>query len=141
MSASLAPHLSFRENAREAMTFYQSVFGGELDVTTWADAPMGEASELKGDLVLHSQLTVNDRMTIMASDSEASMPFNPGDTFTMSLSGDGGDHAQLSGWWDRLVDGGTIVEPLEPAPWGGTFGRVTDPYGIHWVFSIAPAQD
>jgi PhnB protein len=30
VSAQLNPYLSFRDNAREAMEFYQSVFGGDL---------------------------------------------------------------------------------------------------------------
>jgi PhnB protein len=139
MTAALAPHLSFRENARQAMEFYQSVFGGELAVTTWADIPMGGASEREGHLVLHSQLTVNDRMTLMASDSPASMPYNPGDTFTLSLSGGAGDDALLHAWWKQLTEGGTVVEPLVPAPWGATFGRVTDRFGTHWVFNITSA--
>ena len=37
MTVRLNPYLSFRDDAREAMTFYQSVFGGELTISTFAD--------------------------------------------------------------------------------------------------------
>ena len=37
MSVWLNPYLSFSDNAREAMSFYHSVFGGELTVSTFAD--------------------------------------------------------------------------------------------------------
>jgi PhnB protein len=54
---------------------------------------------------------------------------------SMSLSGD--DHAELSGYFEKLSDGGTVAMPLEPAPWGDTFGMVTDRFGIDWMVNIA----
>ena len=36
----LNPYISFRGTAREAMEFYQSVFGGELTLSTFADFQM-----------------------------------------------------------------------------------------------------
>ena len=35
----LNPYISFRGTAREAMEFYQSVFGGELTLSTFARRP------------------------------------------------------------------------------------------------------
>ena len=54
MAVALNPYLSFRSNAREAMEFYQSVFGGTLDVQTFKDlnASQDPAEE---NLVMHSQ--------------------------------------------------------------------------------------
>ena len=37
MSVSVIPHLNFRGEAREALEFYQSVFGGELVIATYKD--------------------------------------------------------------------------------------------------------
>lgn len=39
MTTRLNPYITFGGNAREAMEFYQSVFGGELDVSTWSEMP------------------------------------------------------------------------------------------------------
>ena len=55
----------------------------------------------------------------------------------VSLSGDAGTDAELSGYYDKLAQGGTVVEPLEQAPWGDKFGMVTDPYGVLWMVNIA----
>ncbi|HEY3943639.1 MAG TPA: hypothetical protein VGL78_00300 [Solirubrobacteraceae bacterium] len=37
MSVSTTPHANFRGQAREALEFYQSVFGGEISIATYAD--------------------------------------------------------------------------------------------------------
>ena len=37
MTSRLNPYLGFRDNAREAMEFYQSVFGGELTISTFGE--------------------------------------------------------------------------------------------------------
>jgi uncharacterized glyoxalase superfamily protein PhnB len=37
MSVSTTPHLNFRGQAREALEFYRSVFGGDLSIATYSD--------------------------------------------------------------------------------------------------------
>jgi PhnB protein len=62
------------------------------------------------------------------------MPYNPGNTITVSLSGD--QEAELRGYWDKLAQGASITMPLEKAPWGDTFGMLTDKFGTGWVVNI-----
>lgn len=52
------------------------------------------------------------------------------------------DDAELRGYWAKLSDGATIGEELALAPWGDTFGMLTDRFGTRWMVSIAsaPAQ-
>ena len=57
-----------------------------------------------------------------------------------SRCGDAGSDAELSAYYDRLAAKGTVVEPLEAAPWGDKFGMVTDPYGVLWMVNIAGAE-
>jgi PhnB protein len=63
------------------------------------------------------------------------MSFNPGDNFSVSLSGE--DDAELRGYWEKLSDGGTVTVALEQAPWGDTFGMCTDKFGVAWLVNIA----
>lgn len=42
MSITLNPYLSFRDTAREAMEFYQSVLGGELTLSTFGESHASE---------------------------------------------------------------------------------------------------
>ena len=137
MPSRLNPYLSFRDDAREAMEFYQSVFGGELHVNTFKEFG---ASEDPGedDKVMHSTLEADNGITLMAADTPARMEHRPGTNISISLSGD--DDAELSGYFEKLSDGGTIREPLVAAPWGDKFGMLTDRFGIEWMVNIAGPQ-
>ncbi|WP_427017743.1 VOC family protein [Pseudarthrobacter sp. P1] len=137
MTTRLNPYLSFRTNAREAMEFYKSVFGGELAISTFADYHASE-DPAEQDLVMHSQLESPSGLTLMGSDTPSSMSYNPGDNYSVSLSGE--DEGELRGYWDKLADGGDVSMPLEKAPWGDTFGMCKDKFGVAWLVNIAGAQ-
>ena len=136
MPVTLNPYVNFDENAREAMEFYRSVFGGELNMSTFAefDAVQDPAET---DLIMHAQLDGPNGLTIMAADTPKHLDYREPAGFSISLSGD--DEATLRGYWDKLLDGGTVVEPLEVAPWGDAFGMLTDRYGITWLVNISGA--
>jgi PhnB protein len=118
------------------MTFYQGVFGGELRINTFGDFNMpSEPSE--AGLVLHSQLDAPNGMTLMGSDLPSDMDYTPGvNNFSVSLSGE--DEAELRGYYDKLVDGGTVGMPMEKAPWGDIFGQCTDRFGVSWLVNVTP---
>lgn len=134
MASRLNPYLSFKDNARQAMEFYQTVFGGKLTVTTFGEGGMAENPAEK-DLVMHSQLEAPNDFWLMGSDTPSRMEFKPGNTMTVSLSGD--DSAALEGFWNKLADGATIGIPLAKAPWGDSFGMLTDKFGTPWMVNIA----
>jgi PhnB protein len=139
MTAILNPYLHFRDTARTAMEFYQSVFGGELTVQTFAEG--GDVYPGEGDKVQHAQLETPSNFMLMASDTPSSMGHERGENvYSVSLSGANSDEAELRGYWDKLVKGGTITQPLETAPWGATFGMVLDAYGVLWLVNIS-AED
>ena len=137
MASTLNPYINFGNTARDAITFYHSVFGGELTISSFADfgAPV-EPDE--ANLVMHSQLSSPNGIVIMAADTPSHMERSEGSSISVSLSGD--DEAELRGYWDGLSAGGTIPQPLEKAPWGDTFGMFTDKFGVNWLFNIAAAQ-
>lgn len=134
MQSRLNPYLGFKDNAREAMEFYQSVFGGELQVSTFKEFQASQNPE-EDNKVMHAMLEAENGITFMASDTPASMEHKPGNNITMSLSGD--NESELRGYWDKLSEGGKVVMPLERAPWGATFGMVSDKFGIDWMVNIA----
>jgi PhnB protein len=137
MVTRLNPYLSFRDNAREAIEFYHSVFGGELTVSTFADFHASEEPD-EQNKVMHSQLTSEGGLVLMAADTPKSMDYTPGENISVSLSGE--DDAELHGYWDALAEGATVQQPLTQAPWGDSFGMLTDRFGIHWLVNIsAPA--
>ncbi|MDK3257876.1 VOC family protein [Blastococcus capsensis] len=134
MSVQLNPYLNFRDDARQAMEFYHSVFGGTLDVSTFEE--LGAAQDpAEKDLVMHAQLRGDHGVVFMASDTPRSMEFRRGTDMNMSLSGD--DQALLRRWFEQLSDGGAVAMPLEKAPWGDTFGMCVDRFGVNWLVNVS----
>ena len=136
MASRLNPYITFDNNAREAMTFYQSVLGGELQVNTFGE--YGSADQPGADKVMHAMLETPAGFTLMASDPPPGEPAPPaGNNITLSLSGDDSD--ELRGYWDGLSAGGNVMMPLEKQMWGDTFGMFVDRFGITWLVNIAGA--
>jgi PhnB protein len=118
------------------MEFYKGVFGGDLNTNTFGE--FGQADSPDADKVMHSQLETDSGFTLMASDTPAGMQRNPGDTITISLSGDDAD--ALRGYWEKLSEGGTVTMPLEKQMWGDEFGMCMDRFGVPWMVNITQAQ-
>ena len=133
MSSKLNPYLSFAGNAREAMEFYKSVFGGDLNVTTFGD--FGRTDPNEANRVMHSALESPNGYTLYAADAPPDMPLESGSQITVSLSGD--DESDLRGYWDKLSANGKVTMPLEHQAWGDDFGMCTDQYGINWMVDIS----
>ena len=134
--ASLNPYLSFHRNAREAMEFYRSVLGGDLQISTFADFPDMVPDPAERDLVMHAQLTTDDGLVLMASDTPSVMPYTAPAGISVSYSGD--DLDELRRVWDALSADGAVGMPFAEAPWGAWFGMVTDRFGIDWMVASAP---
>ena len=134
MPTTLNPYLNFNGDARQAMEFYQGVFGGKLTMSTFKEYQASEdASE--DDKIMHSVLETDSGLTFMAADVPNRMEYRPGTNFSMSLSGD--DEAQLRGYYDKLSSSGTVLQTLAEAPWGDTFGMCVDRFGISWLVNIS----
>ncbi len=135
MASRLNPYLNFNGNARQALEFYTSVFGGELTLSTFAD--FGNQGSPDADRIMHGQLETAAGYTIMAADVTSEMPYQPPAGFAVSLSGD--DDA-LHGYWENLVAGGTVTMPLQKQVWGDEFGMCTDQFGVPWLVNISQPQ-
>jgi PhnB protein len=137
MSSRLNPYISFDGNARLAMEFYASVFGGTLTLNTF-----GEIGGLEGpdaDKVMHGMLETARGFTLMGADLPPGGDHQPGNNIAVSLSGD--DSEELRGYWKQLCDGGTVSVPLAPQMWGDEFGMCDDRFGIAWMVNIGQTQD
>jgi PhnB protein len=134
MTSRLNPYLNFRGQARDALDFYRSVFGGEYSVMTFGE--FGEAPPgVEADSVMHGQLETPMGFTLMISDVPGEMELTVGNNITISLSGDDAD--ALRGYWERLAEGGTVTFPLEKQMWGDEFGQLDDRFKISWLVNIS----
>lgn len=140
MTVKLNSYINFNGNAKAAIEFYQSIFGGETFMDTFgsfasAEMPVDEADK---DKIMHAYLKGDDGIELMASDVPKGMPFQEGAQISLTLNGD--DEATLRGYWDKLAVDGKVTMPLEKAPWGDVFGMITDKFGINWMVDIGPVQ-
>jgi len=136
MSTKLNPYLGFRDTAKEAMEFYQSVFGGELTLSTFGDFQASQDPAEQGK-IMHGMLVTESGLTLMGADTPNTMGYMPGDNYSVSLSGE--DEAELRRFWEGLSAEGTVTMPLERAPWGDIFGMCADKFGVSWLVNIAAA--
>jgi PhnB protein len=137
LTSRLNPYLGFRDNARQAMEFYHSVFGGELALSTFGEMHASE-DPAEAQKIMHGILETPQGYTIMASDTPDVMDYVPStNQHSVSISGDGEDADALRGFFDKLAASGQVSVPLETAPWGDVFGMCVDGYGVNWLVNIA----
>ena len=138
MQSQLNPYLSFRDNAREAMEFYKTVFGGKLEMQTFKEYHASQDPS-EDNKIMHAVLTADNGIVFMASDTPNSIEYRTGTNMSMSLSGD--NETELRGYYEKLSAGGTIGMPLEKAPWGDMFGMFTDKFGVSWLVNISGQKE
>ena len=136
MASRLNPYISFNGNARQAMEFYERVFGATLTLSTFGES--GAQDSPDANKIMHGMLETDRGFTLMGADTPPGMEHNPGDNIAVSLSGDNAD--ELRGYWEKLSDGGTVSVPLEKQMWGDEFGSCVDQFGITWMVNISQPQ-
>ncbi|GAB2805006.1 VOC family protein [Streptomyces daliensis] len=134
MSVNTVTHLNFRGDARAALDFYRSVFGGEVAVVTYKDAGIvQEPSE--ADQVMWGQVASGNGFRVMAYDVPSRMPWDRGENaFFVSVRGESAD--EITTFWERLAEGATVVQPLAPAQWAPLYGMLKDRFSVTWVLDV-----
>ena len=131
-------HLNFRGDARAALTFYQAVFGGDQVVATYNDAHAVTNMD-EADQVIWGQVVSEHGFHIMAYDVPSAKAWTPGETpFFVSVRGD--DAEEITGYWDRLSDGATVVQPLGPSGFSPLYGMLKDRFGVTWILDVQTAH-
>ncbi len=135
MAVHAVTHLNFQGDARAALGFYHSVFGGDLMIISNQDMGIVEnPAEL--DQVKWGQVAAENGFKVMAYDIPSAQSFSRGqDSFFLSLRGDSAN--EIAALWEKLAAGSTIAAPLAPAQWAPLYGMLTDPFGITWVVDVA----
>ena len=123
----LKPYLSFPGTARQALSFYQDVFGGELVLNTLADFGRDDGP---ADAVAHGML--QGPVELFASDAAPGEPTLRLEGVLFSILGTA-EPSTLEAWFAALSDGGSDIDPLQLRPWGDHDGQVTDRFGVRWL--------
>ena len=134
MAITTTTHLNFRGDARAALEFYQSVFGGDLVAVTYADAH-AVTSESEANQIMWGQVTSEAGFHVMAYDVPGYLEHEPGKN-PVFVSVHGADADELGRYWSALVVGGDVVVELAPAAWSPLYGMVRDQFGVTWVLDV-----
>lgn len=137
MTVATTTHLNFRNQARAALEFYHSVFGGQIMLATHAQAYPQFVPE-EADLIAFGQVESEQGFRIMGFDVPGARPYHPGES-AVFVSLRGSDADELTGYWTALAEGATIIQPLAPSGWSPLYGMLKDRFGITWVCDIAVA--
>jgi PhnB protein len=133
----LNTYLNFDGNAREAMEFYKTCLGAELDMMTFADSPM-QVPPGAETRVMHARLT-NGSLTLMASDAMPGMPFQQGTNFSLTIECE--TPQEVDKLFAALSAGGKVIMPVQETFWASRFGMLTDKFGVNWMLDLAkPGQ-
>ncbi|WP_336030264.1 VOC family protein [Geodermatophilus sp. FMUSA9-8] len=150
MTVQTVAHLNFSGQARAALDFYASVFGGQVVAVTYGDA--GMPRDLPGaDLLVFGQVVGADGFSVMAYDVPGRQPAAPGTAAPRArrengttltdepffLSVRGGTVEEVQALWDRLVVGAAVVEAYGPSAWAPASGMLTDRFGVTWILDVA----
>jgi PhnB protein len=135
VSIATTAHINFRGQARDALTFYASVFGGKAAIATYADIHQVD-DPAQADSVAWGQVEAPDGFRVMAYDVQTAKPFDHGqNAFYIALRGT--DAAEVQARWDGLSEGATILTPLAPAVFAPLYGMLTDRFGVTWIIDVA----
>ncbi|WP_053383412.1 VOC family protein [Leucobacter celer] len=154
MSITTTTHLNFRGDARQALEFYRSVFGGRMTVASYSDVGMPQDAP-GADGIVFGQLESPEGFRVMVYDIPGRTGGSVGNagttvrengatltdrSFFVSVRGETLDEVQR--YWEKLAERSAVIEPLTASPWSPGFGMVTDPFGVTWIIDVAghPAE-
>ncbi len=139
MSVTTTTHLNFRGDARTALEFYRSVFGGDLAVITYRDAGNVQR-ESEADQVMWGQVHAGNGFHVMAYDVPSSMGYDQGEnSYFVSVRGE--TIEEITGYWEALRAGANVMVALGPAGWAPAYGMLRDRFGVVWVLDVVSGYD
>lgn len=134
MTVKSVTHLNFRGDARAALAFYQSVFGGDQMVISYKDAGNVQTAA-EADQVMWGQVSAENGFCVMAYDVPSRTSWDPGEIpFFVSVRGNAAD--EITRYWEKLSEGATIVAPIGPAGFSPLYGMLKDRFGVTWVLDV-----
>lgn len=132
----ITPYLSFDGRSDEAIEFYRSALGAEVQMLMrFKDCPDPAAcQQVNGEKVMHAALRIGDS-TVMLSDCrcEGKSSFQG---FSLSITV--GTEADAQRTFAALSAGGQVQMPLGRTFFSPSFGVVADRFGVSWMVYVAP---
>jgi predicted 3-demethylubiquinone-9 3-methyltransferase (glyoxalase superfamily) len=146
MSQKIIPNLWFNGNAREAVEFYTSAFA-DAKITGGSKYPASEAeglADFQKDLA-GKDLTVDFEIAefkLSAINAGPEFKPTPANSFFVNFdpSKDADARENLDKLWQKLMEGGKALMPLQEYPWSKHYGWVEDKFGFSWQLILTDPE-
>jgi predicted 3-demethylubiquinone-9 3-methyltransferase (glyoxalase superfamily) len=127
MQQKIVPHLWYNTQAKEAAEFYASVFPNSkvTSVTQLHDTPSGDVDTVTFEIMGYK---------FMAISAGPLFKFNPSISFMINFDPSQDERAKerIDEVWNKLIDGGKALMPLDKYPFSERYGWIQDKYGLSW---------
>jgi len=132
------PYLMFDGRCEEAIRFYQSAVGAEVQMLmrhkeSPEPAPAGMLPPGSENKVMHAALRIGDSV-VLATDGRCMGKTNF-QGFSLALTVATAGEADQA--FARLGDGGQVTMPLAKTFWSPRFGMLVDRFGVSWMVMAA----
>jgi len=122
-------HINFSGQCQEAFEFYQSLFGGEIQLLTYEDSPAAmDVPEGWRNKIVHGSFKINS-LEIAGADVLPELYQVP-QGFQLLLQFD--SETESKRIFDALSQNGTVKMPLQKTFWSPCYGVVTDKFDVPW---------
>ncbi len=117
----IVPHLWFDKEAGEASAFYMTLFENSklIDKTILKDTPSGDAEMFTIEL---------DSQEFVLLSAGPYFKFTPAVSFVVACN----TKEEVERLWEKLIEGGMALMPLDSYPFSEKYGWVADKYGLSW---------
>ena len=126
-------YLAFNGTCAEAMRFYETALGSELEfMMSGADSPM--AAQIPKEVahrILNARLRLPGGGYLYAGDTPVQMPYQGIHGVSMTLNYDAVSEAKIV--FDKLAAGGKVTMAMAPSFWAKSFGMLIDKFGTPWI--------
>jgi PhnB protein len=132
----IQPYLQFQGRCDEAIEFYRSALGAEVEVIMrWKDCPEPQPGMIPPGAekrVMHAAFRVGET-TVLASDGlTQGQPTFQGFSLALTVPTD----ADAKRRFELLAERGQVQQPLMPTFFTSSFGIVTDRFGVSWMVVV-----
>ena len=141
--STINPWINFNGNAKEAFTFYKSVFGGEFaKIVRFKDIASTEfqVAEKEENKIMYIALPIGTTTMLIANDvpevlGRVNEQENRSKILVNTESKEEADKL-----FTGLSDGGEVEGPMGDGPYGSYMGMFRDKYGIEWIIEFSPTK-
>jgi PhnB protein len=126
----LSNYLFFTTTCEQALDFYANCgLGAVVVAIRYGENGMPVRTEPMRGKIMHARFE-GPGVRFFASDNDDAEPMR-GSAMMFELD----DQGQTRRLFDGLAEGGQVTTPLAVQPWGDYYGKLTDRFGVQWMFN------